>query len=110
MRNQSPCAAWADKLALKPEDLTSAERAALDAHLSTCPSCAAVSADYQLLIARLRARPKLTVGALPRFSSEFLSHQEDTKEGRSGRDPLAFRKQTRRGKHNTLPSSRSMFP
>jgi Tol biopolymer transport system component len=108
MINQSPCRAWTDKLALKPEDLTRAERAALEAHLSTCPSCAAVFADYQLLMARLRARPKPTVEPLPRFSPEFLSAQEDPKRGRSGRDTLVLRKQTRRGKYDTPARSSSM--
>src|SRR5262245_28181198 len=36
-----PCAAWAHALAAGPDDLTTAERGALDAHVATCEACAA---------------------------------------------------------------------
>jgi hypothetical protein len=53
-----PCIEWADALALKPIDLSPERRAALEAHLATCPGCAATYADYQMLITRLRALPR----------------------------------------------------
>lgn len=53
-----PCADWAEQLAaVFPADLPPADRAALEAHLATCPACAAVKADYQRMDARIRALP-----------------------------------------------------
>lgn len=45
-----PCAEWRDKLAARhPNDLTSEEQSALQAHLITCPNCRAVYTAYQKL-------------------------------------------------------------
>jgi hypothetical protein len=52
-----PCAAWANFLAAAPEDLTAAERAALDAHVATCEACAAARADYARMDALIRSLP-----------------------------------------------------
>lgn len=52
-----PCAHWAELLDARPEHLSPAERAALDAHIATCPACAAVRADNQHMDARLRSLP-----------------------------------------------------
>lgn len=71
MRNPPPCTDWIGKLAFRRADLSSSEQAALDAHLRTCAACAAAAADYQLLIARIRALPEPTVKPLP-----HLLHQE----------------------------------
>jgi hypothetical protein len=68
MSNKPPCIDWAEKLALRREDLTSFERVALDAHTSTCAVCAVAAANYQLLIVRIRALPEPTVKPLPRLS------------------------------------------
>ena len=57
-RNQPPCAEWVDKLALRQNELEPEERAALQAHLATCDACATAYADYQGLIARIRALPQ----------------------------------------------------
>lgn len=52
----TPCPEWADVLAARtPEDLSSAQREALARHLASCPRCAQVSRDYDMLIARVRA-------------------------------------------------------
>ena len=80
MNELSPCAAWAEKLALKPEDLAPSEHAALNAHLATCSTCAAVSADYHLLIDHLRARPVPAVCPLPQLLPELFYLQEDQKK------------------------------
>jgi len=76
----SPCIDWAEKLALKPEDLAPTERAALNAHLTSCDACGAVSADYRLLIARMRARPVPAVRPLPHLLPELFYLQEDPKK------------------------------
>src|SRR5260370_154179 len=70
MRSQPPCMAWAEKLALRQEDLAPADRAALAAHIQTCPVCAAAQADYHFLDSRLRALPLPALKPLPRLSFE----------------------------------------
>ncbi|HZS76328.1 MAG TPA: PQQ-binding-like beta-propeller repeat protein [Ktedonobacteraceae bacterium] len=53
-----PCPQWAKKLAaLHPGDLTSAEQANLQAHIQSCPACAAVIAEYREMDARILALP-----------------------------------------------------
>lgn len=53
-----PCQQWRLKLAAAhPDDLESAERAALAAHLATCPSCAAVAAAYARMDAAVQRLP-----------------------------------------------------
>lgn len=84
MNNLFPCAAWAEKLAFKPADLSPDERAALQAHLATCPGCAATYADYQMLIARLRALPRPAARALPPLASEIAT-VPDTPDQANGR-------------------------
>ncbi len=80
MNDLSPCVDWAEKLALKPEDLAPTERAALNAHLATCSACGAVSADYRLLITRMPARPVPAVRPLPHLLPELFYLQEDPKK------------------------------
>src|SRR5438874_8450856 len=53
MKYHPPCSRWAEKLALRPEDLSPADYAALEAHLAVCSACAAARKDYDLLIAQL---------------------------------------------------------
>src|SRR5712692_6271271 len=73
MRNQPPCIAWAEKLALRQEDLSPADRANLDAHIKTCPACEAAQEDYYFLDTRLRALPPSTLKPLPRLSLHSLA-------------------------------------
>src|SRR5260370_5912142 len=83
MRSQPPCMAWAEKLALRQEDLAPADRAALAAHIQTCPACAAAQADYHFLDSRLRALPLPALKPLPRLSFEDPGQddgEEDTAE------------------------------
>lgn len=50
------CPEWADALAARaPEDLSPALREALARHLASCPRCAQVSRDYEMLTARVHA-------------------------------------------------------
>ena len=101
MNEQKPCTAWADKLALKAEDLTPAERVALQAHLATCTECAAVSSDYHFLITHLRNRPKPFMRALPSLSQQDLSQLADHTTVQH--DCVVENGQTQRGRSNTLP-------
>ncbi len=61
MNNRPPCGVWAEKLALRREDLTSSERVALDAHVTTCRVCQQAQADYDALDTTLRALPLSTM-------------------------------------------------
>jgi DNA-binding CsgD family transcriptional regulator len=46
----TPCAEWAEKLAAThPDDLSPSDRAALDMHVASCPTCATVRAEYQAI-------------------------------------------------------------
>jgi hypothetical protein len=76
MSNQPPCVAWADKLALRHEDLSPADRVALDAHVQGCPACEATQTDYRFLDARLRALPPPTMQPLPRLSAALAKREE----------------------------------
>src|SRR5207245_2559615 len=71
MSNPPPCVAWAEKLALRQEDLSPADRAALNTHVKTCPACQAAQADYHFLDARLQALPTSAMKPLPRLSPAF---------------------------------------
>jgi WD40 repeat protein len=68
MRNAPPCVAWAEKLALRYEDLSPTDQADLDAHLTTCSVCQAAQSDYHFLDARLRALPPPGIKPFPRLS------------------------------------------
>lgn len=83
-----PCAEWAELLAaVFPADLAPADRAALGAHLATCPACAAVKADYQRMDARIRAlpAPRPLDGLPPRLLQ--LWAEEDRRAG--SRQPVS---------------------
>ncbi|HEY6543125.1 MAG TPA: PQQ-binding-like beta-propeller repeat protein [Ktedonobacteraceae bacterium] len=54
-----PCAAWAEKLAAQPADLTAEGRAALASHVLTCPACASVQAAYRAMDASILALPSV---------------------------------------------------
>src|SRR5579864_4287642 len=50
-----PCATWEDKLAtLHSNDLSNAEREALNEHMAGCPGCAAAFADYKKMDSLIR--------------------------------------------------------
>ena len=81
MRNQPPCTQWSDKLGLRYEDLSSAERIALDTHLQTCDGCRNALTDYNFLTSRIRTLPPPTVQPFPRLSPQTgQSYEEETKE------------------------------
>src|SRR5436305_12707886 len=73
MSNQPPCVAWAEKLALRHEDLSPVDRDALEAHVRTCPACETTQADYRLLDARLRALPPPSMQPLPRLFTSLTA-------------------------------------
>ncbi|HEY7357555.1 MAG TPA: zf-HC2 domain-containing protein, partial [Ktedonobacterales bacterium] len=76
MSNRPPCVAWAEKLALRYEDLSPADQADLDAHIATCSACQAAQADYHFLDARLRALPPPAIKPFPRLSFPSPVKQE----------------------------------
>ncbi len=64
----NPCMTWIEKLAAThPDDLLSDERSELNAHLTMCPACAAVYAEYRLIDVLIRAYPTCEVlsGLIP---------------------------------------------
>jgi WD40 repeat protein len=77
MSSHPPCTAWAEKLALRREDLSLSEREALDTHLAHCATCQQAQADYHFLDAVLRALPPPSVKPLPRLSL-LLEMQDET--------------------------------
>lgn len=69
MSIQQPCKRWQHLLAVRhPDDLTSAERAALEQHLATCTACTITRADYDKLTQRIRALPAPSLQPLPQFA------------------------------------------
>ena len=79
MGSQPPCITWAEKLALRREDLSPADSTALDAHIQTCPACQAVQTDYFFLDTRLRALPPPALKPLPRLSLQtFIQDKEES--------------------------------
>ena len=62
-----PCEQWAPKLAaLHAADLSSEDRAELEAHLASCPACTTALADYQMLAEQVRTLPnRASQQALP---------------------------------------------
>src|SRR5260370_42545598 len=101
MRNQPPCIDWAEKLALRSEDLSSSERAALDAHVLMCSACASAAANYQLLIVRIRALPEPTVKPLPRLPHIEESTDAGEQSGLKPAVPLPLRRRAHVSKvHN----------
>src|SRR5260370_35524686 len=80
MKNQPPCVTWAEKLALRREDLALADREAFDAHVQTCPACEAAQADYHFLDSRLRALPPPALKPLPRLSLQNLRQDEGERD------------------------------
>ncbi len=81
MPTQPPCIAWAEKLALRYEDLAPDEQAALDAHLSTCAACRAARSDYHFLDARLRALPPPVIKPFPRLFLPAALVEETPNQG-----------------------------
>src|SRR6266851_702969 len=77
MSSQTPCTTWAEKLALRGEDLAPADHAALDAHVQTCPACEAVQEDYNFLDSRLRALPPPALKPLPRLPLQTFIQDKD---------------------------------
>lgn len=75
-----PCTEWAEMLAAHEETLSPSDRAALEAHLSTCPACSLARTDYRMmrrLIGALPA-PAFPPGLSPRLLS--LWEEEDGHE------------------------------
>jgi len=88
MNHRPPCTAWAEKLALRSEDLSPVELAELEAHIKTCPACEAAQADYHFIDARLRALPPPTMQPLPRLAPFTLRATGRKETGNGNRSAL----------------------
>ncbi len=68
---QTPCAFWAEKLAAThPDDLSPFDRLALETHITSCPACAAVRAEYEAMGRYLDQLPE--VEPLPGIPARLL--------------------------------------
>ena len=90
MQHQPPCLAWAEKIALRYEDLSPADQAALDAHVKTCRACQAAQDDYHLLDARLHALPPPVIKPFPRLFLPGAPVEETQAAVRSAPAPHRF--------------------
>jgi len=104
MGNQPPCTVWAEKLALRHEDLSPADRAALEAHVRTCPACEATQADYRFLDARLVALPLPSMQPLPRLFPRLTLKDEGENEEAEMAQVVGFVKSTRRASNTRRPA------
>src|SRR5437016_1820901 len=106
----TPCSAWTEKLALRREDLSLADREALDAHLATCSACRKVLDDYNFLDEALKALPSITVKPLPRLilvpDEPELLEDEDSEPNLLERAPKSYRSRSvPRRAHRMLPAA-----
>jgi hypothetical protein len=70
-----PCADWVERLAVRyPDDLSYVERVALNEHLASCPTCAAIHSAYQVMGARIYSLPP--VEPLPAFPYRLLQREQ----------------------------------
>lgn len=75
-----PCAGWVEKLAIKyPDDLSYAERVALNVHLASCSTCAVIHSSYQAIGMRISNLPP--VEPLPGLPYELLQQLAPVKSG-----------------------------
>ena len=82
-----PCAAWAEKLAAQPADLTVEERAALANHILTCPACASVQAAYRAMDANILALPPVAALAeLPGLDGIGMGSRSMEEDARATED------------------------
>src|SRR4051794_11747318 len=97
-----PCNEWAEKLVLKPEDLSPEDREALQKHVRECDTCLATQSDYETLLIRLQALPSPTVKPLPRFSPFLFESEKGQEEARqfSTPHPGLRQQRARRGQDN----------
>lgn len=79
MSKRLPCPEWEERLALKREDLSPADRHALEAHLLTCSGCQATQESYAHLVTHLQNLPNPIIQPLPRLPNlwEKESEQEN---------------------------------
>ena len=70
-----PCAGWVEKLAVKyPDDLSFADRVALNEHLASCSACDTIHSAYQAMGGRIYNLPP--VEPLPGFPYELLQREK----------------------------------
>jgi WD40 repeat protein len=89
-KSHPPCPAWATQLALKREDLTSTEWAALDAHVANCHACRNAQFEYRSLDAALKALPLPIVTPLPRIALALDFPWADTAPSQASDEGIAI--------------------
>ena len=83
MHTDPPCSEWAEKLALRNDDLSPSDRSALKRHLMTCPACASASADYAFLANHLRSLSAPVMKPFPRLSQEFVDREAEIRSAKA---------------------------
>lgn len=80
-----PCTVWAEKLAAAhPNDLSIAERTALNAHVAACPACAAVRNEYREMDARILGLPPVApLAEIPAKLQQVLGEQDKNEQQRN---------------------------
>ncbi len=96
MSYKPPCSEWAEKLALRPQDLLPAEQAALDAHRRVCLACRTTQAEYRFFDAHLRALPPPPMKPLPRLVRQQDEQDEEERAALSS----CTHSHTRQGTHH----------
>jgi hypothetical protein len=93
MSKRLPCPEWEERLALKLEELSPADRSALEAHLLTCSGCQATRQSYASLVTHLQNLPTSSIQPLPRLRN--LWEQENEQE----KSPPLFPRAQSQGTH-----------
>src|SRR5450759_5793925 len=74
-----PCPEWAEKLVdLHAHRLSSSDQTALEAHLESCQSCAAVLLEYRKMDERIHQG--LNINPLPTFTPDLLRKQREVSQ------------------------------
>lgn len=104
-----PCAEWAEVLTVtNPDDLAPSTLAALEAHLATCPACAAVRADYERFDRYIQRLP--TSRPLPAFPPQLLAAEARQRGGRLAAPRLRESDGERPGSPRLIPQQSGHGP
>jgi anti-sigma factor RsiW len=74
-----PCDDWSEKLTMPKDDLAVSDRAALVAHIASCPTCSLASIDDDMIGRLIRAlpAPDFPAGLPPRLLQLMEGKDED---------------------------------
>jgi WD40 repeat protein len=105
-----PCNEWAEKLVLKPEDLSPEDNEALQKHVRGCDACLAAQSDYETLLVRLRELPSPTLKPLPRFSPFLFESDKEQKDAQSATDAMPTDRRQQGAPHRRINKGRFAPP